>query len=340
MIDHLSKELQKMYPGPPKEGDVRVYRLTGITKKKPIMVDGAQAQQGRVAYTIPNTRGLASSYLINDPYGEKKGRKSIAFVERELPTDDPEKSKQELGEIVFRQEDIGEIRISPENYESLRTTDIFLFFCPWLTNNRDKPWHIRNKLGYFIEMESQEEKSQKFIEQKDIMFDAEALVRNMEESDQDVLLVQLKQGLPNMMTAREKLEKLLRYGSSVNGAMRIISLSKDKDTILRKLIRASLEAGIIERSESGSEMLWSKGKEPICNKMPSKTIEDSMILFFATDEGTEVLAILKDVVETRKRVDSEKVQTEGTPSASGTDPAEKPKAQPRKGGKFVKKEPA
>ena len=36
---------------------------------------------------------------------------------------------------------------------------------------------------------------------------------------------------------REKLEKLLRKSSNKEGARKVITLSKDKDTILRKLIR-------------------------------------------------------------------------------------------------------
>ena len=90
MIDHLSQEVRDDYPGAPKDGDVRVYKLLGIRKKRPIMVDDVIVQQGRVAYTIPNSRGLADSYLIND----NGKRKTIAFVDRELPTDDPLKSKQ------------------------------------------------------------------------------------------------------------------------------------------------------------------------------------------------------------------------------------------------------
>ena len=127
----------------------------------------------------------------------------------------------------------------------------------------------------------------------------------MEAEDIDVLISQMQLGVPNHMSAREKLEKLIMRADTIDGARRILTLSNDKDTILRKLIKTAFSLDIIKKSSSETEILWSKGGEPVCTKVPKRTLEDSLILFFATEDGAEVLRILKDTVESRQKAKKE-----------------------------------
>jgi len=291
---HLSKQLRDQYPEAPSKGEERVYKLLGITKKRAIMVDGAITHEGRSGYNIPNSRNFPSSYVIRDTTNT---RKNIVLIERMIPTDDPKKPKQQKGVLEFKASDAGEIRINAENYVEYQHIDAYLWFCPWLINNKNKDFHVPHKFGYLIVMEDREKKAKDFIEKDEFIHNAKSIVHKMVESDMNVMISQLKLGDYQLMTGREKQQKLLVYASDMSGAKRINVLASDKDTILRKMIRLAVDKKLIKEADSHLEMLWVKGEEVLCRKFPKKTLEDSLIMYFATDEGMEAMRIIKELLQ-------------------------------------------
>ena len=291
---HLSKPLRDQYPGAPAKGEERVYKLLGITKKRPIMVDGVITHEGRSGYNIPNSRNFPSSYVIRDTANT---RKNVVLIERMIPTDDPKKPKQQKGVLEFRASEVGEIRINAENYVRYQHIDAYLWFCPWLINNKGKDFHVPHKFGYVIVMEDREKKAKDFIEKDEFIYGAKGIVYKMSESDMDIMISQLKLGDFQSMTKREKQQSLLVFASNMSGAKRINVLASDKDTVLRKMIRFAIDKEIIKESDTHLEMLWAKGGEVLCRKLPKKTLADSIIMYFATDEGIDALRIIKELLQ-------------------------------------------
>jgi len=291
MLEHLSDEMRALYPGRPAKGEIRKYVLDGIRKRA--------TPEGGQTYTMPNSRSLPTSYPVMDGDVEK----SIVYVNRVLPTEDPNKTTQELGYVEFRMEDACAISVSHENYNVTKNDDMFLFFSPFLIGAQKKPWYLKHKLGMFVIQESPELLAGNFIDTDMEIHNAKAVVYKMSKEMRGIVIDQLKLGHAARMSDKEMTAALIRYcearihGKAGAGAKRILTLAENKDVVLRKLIKTAVNMGKIKASDSGTEMIWVQGGGSICPKLAGKTLEDSMILFFVSPEGREVLGSLKAIIE-------------------------------------------
>lgn len=291
MLEHLSDKLQNLYPGRPKEGEFRSYKLAKIRKGRP------KADGGR-AYVIPTSKSLPSSYPILDN-GEKK---NISYIERILPTEDPTKVKQELGWVEFRETDGGIISISHENYPETMNIDKFLFFSPFLIGANKESYYIKHIWGMFIAKDSPEKSAEEYLNIDQLKHKAKGLVFNMDKQMLGILIDQLKLGHSARISEKEMTQKLSIYcestinGDKAGGAKSIITVSSDKEIVLKKLIQGAIKIGRIKASINETEMIWAQGGAIICPKLPGKSLIDSMIMFFATSDGREVLGALKQAV--------------------------------------------
>lgn len=292
MLKHLSKELQALYPGCPAEGEVRRYKLNTITK-------GTKGADGGRHYKIPQSKSLPTSYPILDQ-GQPK---NIVYVTRVLPTDNPEQAKQELGSVEFLAADGGMISITKDNYVSLMNVDIYLFFCPFLLGANTKSYYLKHKFGMFIKLDDPEILAADFLEIDELIHKAKGVVYGMAKEMKAIVIDQLKLGHSARMSEKEMGQKLIQYCDSlINGqqgsaARRIITLSEDKEIALTKLIKTAMAMDKIRPSVGETEMIWSKGGETICPKLPGKTLIDSMLIFFVSNDGREVLGALKGSIE-------------------------------------------
>lgn len=305
MLDHLSKELREAYT-PPKQGEVRIYRLTNIRKKK--------SKEGVSAYTVPNSRTVPDSYTVMDK-GEPK---SIVYTSRLLPTQDPNKVMRQAEPIEFRIENVGEIRITVENYATMAGVDKFLFFSPWVVPVLDSDgksksfWQTADKLGRFIELVDKQAEARKLLEIEDAKFDARAAINNMSEKDMELVIVQLKIGMPAYLTYEEKKAMLVKASQNVKQAKKISLMQGEEDMELRRFINKSIEHNIIKKTKSEKEYIWVQGLESIVKKMPGKTLEDSLIFFFKTEAGGEVKSMIELTIDAKSGSSKSKIKTPTT----------------------------
>lgn len=292
MLKHLSKKLQESYPGRPKKGEVRRYKLTSIVK-------GIKGTDGNRPYRIPQSKSLPHSYPILDD-GEHK---NIVMVDRIVPTDNPKKAKQILGFVEFLATDGGMISITNENYTKLMNVDKFLFFSPFLVGANEKSYYIKHKWGMFIKLDNPEQNAEDFLNVDEEIVKAKGVVYQMEKQMMGIVVDQLKLGHSARMSEKAMRQALIIFceatlkGTKGAGAKRILSLSQDKEIALTKLIKTAIAMDKIRPSENQTEMIWSKGGEVICPKLPGKTLIDSMLLFFISSDGREVLGALKGSIE-------------------------------------------
>jgi hypothetical protein len=291
MIDHLSEEMRKAYPGRPAEGESRTYKLAGIRKNP--------TKEGGMSFVMPNSRSLPSSYPVLD-----EGRpKNIVFVKGQTPTEDPSKTLQQLGYVEFRREDSCTIRVTHDNYVQTMYIDMFLFFSPYIVGANEKPWYLKAKEGMFIVLERPEDMAADFLDIDQLIHQAKTVVYGFNKDMLGIVVDQLKLGHSARMSEKEMRQKLIQYcdarikNTPGAGAKRILSLTENSDVTLRKLIKAATKLEKIRIGDSQTEWVWVNGGEAICPKLPSKTLEDSLIMFFMSDDGREVLGTLKNMVK-------------------------------------------
>jgi hypothetical protein len=292
ILDHLSKELQAEYTKP-RANEIRIYELTGITKKK--------SKDGVSAYTVPVSRSIPDSYTIID--GDET--KSMVYTTNFTPTDDPLKVRRVVDPIEFLQVDMGRIRITPENYPTMANIDKFLFFSPWLVASRDadgvsnKPWQVRDKLGQFFRLLDSRGAAIQDNLADDMITDAKIAIRDMEESDLDIFILQMKLGLPKYLVLEEKMNMLKKAVSNPQNAKRLLSMINEEDMEMRRSIDLAVSQNIISKHNNS----WSfvEGEEVIMKKMPSKTMEDSLIFYFKTESGGEVKLLIEKTIEAKSK---------------------------------------
>jgi hypothetical protein len=302
MLETLSQELQDKYT-PPRQNEVRVYRLDGIRKKK--------VKEGVSAYTVPNSRQLPTSYIVND----KGEHKTVALTTRLKPTKDPNVQQRVVECVEFRMDSVGEIRITPENYPSLANTDKFLFFSPWIMktfdeNDKDlRPWQVRDNLGSFIHLVDKQAEARKLLEAEDAVFDARTAINAMSEKDMDITVLQMKLGMPQYLTYEEKKAALIKSAkTNTKAAKKISSMQSEEDMVLRRWINQAKDAKIIKLTKSEKEFIWTEGLETIVQKMPGKTLEDSFLFFLKTEAGGEVKTLIDLTIEAKNKPNKKKAE--------------------------------
>lgn len=294
MLEELSQELQDQYT-PPRANEVRVYRLDGIRRKK--------VREGVSAFTVPNSRQLPTSYVVNDDGVHK----TVALTTRLKPTKDPKVTQRVVEPVEFRMDSVGEIRITPENYPKFANTDKFLFFSPWIMKTFDedgndiRPWQVKDNLGSFIHLVDKQAEARKLIEAEDAVFDARTAINAMSEKDMDITVLQMKLGMPQYLTYEEKKAALIKSAkSNIKAAKKIAAMQSEEDMVLRRWMNDVTEQGIIKKTKSENEFIWVEGLESIVKKMPGKTLEDSFLFFLKTEAGGEVKTLIDLTVEAKQ----------------------------------------
>ena len=98
---------------------------------------------------------------------------------------------------------------------------------------------------------------------------------------------------------------------------------------VRKVIANAKQRGHIRYDATGAKWVWGKGGQMICNKMPKKSPEDSLVTYFVTEEGGEVFKILS-AMGTPKDTQNQQMRVRQTKKAEGAKKQEKKKVEAKK----------
>ena len=288
ILDKLSPQLRKQY-SPPRDKEARTYRLLGITKKR--------GTDGSTRYTIPMSKSLPDSYIVRD--GDEM--KTIVYTSKMVPTEDPSFMRRLSESIEFLQQNMGEIRIHKDNYHLMKEIDIYLFFSPWLMHSPDengsvrRDWQVPTKLGFVYELIDSRSKAERELEIEDLITDAKLAVREMSEKDQAMFLRMFKLGDDKKITQAEIRANLLKFVSKEKGARALIKATNQDEVEIRRLINEAVDKGFIAKNET--DWYYVEGEEVIAQKLPKKTMEDSLIAYLKTDGGERVRELLLGFVK-------------------------------------------
>jgi hypothetical protein len=288
MIDHLSEEIKREYPGRPKADEDRVYRLLGIKVKRD--------SENNSRLEAPNNRLLPSAYVLFDHV--KGQRTKITYVSDQVPST-PNSIQPFInipGRVQFRRANMGEIRITHDNYPMLMEIDKFLWFSPWLDLNATQPWFMRHKFGFiYTRVDRRGKAAMNVAHERDINF-AKGRILEMSLEEVSILTAALKLGNVQVMSPPEQVDALLKYYSKPDNARNFKALTEEGELQLRALVKQAQKHQIIRLDDNGVNWIWVKGEHTICHKYPGKGAEESLLLFFATPLGHETEIILRDLV--------------------------------------------
>ncbi|KKN63270.1 hypothetical protein LCGC14_0503880 [marine sediment metagenome] len=314
-LAHLSTKLRTLYPGRPTESESRTYKLLGI-KKQAQIIEG----QSKTRLVAPNKRGLPGAYVIFDPHDGSQ--KKIEYISDTVPTGpNAMKPLWEIpGNIEFRRQEMCEIKVDHNSWPLLKEVDIFLFFSPWLVNNKGKEFHLHHKFGYLYTLQDHKTAARLSNEElKDINI-VHASILDMEKEEVAIVYMALKFGDPAKISPEEVQNAVLKHYGDPKNTKAFRVLTENNEIKFRALIKKAEKYKFIEVDSSGQQWIWTKGGEAICNKYPGKTVEESLLVFFTTSEGNEAAGILYKLV-TQYQEDKNK---KGTTKTDGKIPDEEP----------------
>jgi hypothetical protein len=298
MIDQLSAlspEIRNLYPGCPKKGEERIYQLMNISQEE-VSLDPKNLRKLTKRLRMPNTYTLPKSYVIYDYIKQEKVK--IELIKTTMPTG-PNAVRPTInipGRVTFSAFAMCEIRVNEDNYKELMEIDKFLFFTPWLEQNQDQKFNIRHSWGPIYTLKDKKSVARKSVDEAKFVTFAHAKLLEMSKEEIAIICSALKLGNESY-SYEEQIDSLMKFYSKPENAKTFQALTEDNEIRLRALIKESQKVGIIRVDGSGSRWIWSKGEETISTKYPGKTMEDSLLLFFATPEGREVSKILFDIVK-------------------------------------------
>ena len=272
---------------PPRPGKTRVYRLLGIR------IDPETKQ-----FVCPQSRKVANKFLLNDKKNGKDGVKSFVYVSHQDPTVSSDSiPASQRGRIVFTRAAMGEIRISGNNPEEFEL-DKALHFHQQNISNVGKPWHIRPRTGeYLFEWVDKKAIASVNIHNVERRNDSENIIKAMKVASlRDTFELLFKQDSEGF-SSEEVRSKLYNYVQVDEQAKNFLVLSQSEQMKAKFVIRNAVDQKFIKQSVEGTSWVWVKGGELICNKLPRKSLLDSLLIFLVTNDGKDVFKTLNDLTE-------------------------------------------
>lgn len=275
---------------PPRPGRSRVYRLLGLR------IDSITK-----GFVCPQSSTIANKFLINDKKNGRDEVKSFVFVSHQ----DPSVSSNSIptsqrGKIKFTRAALGEIRISGDNPENFEL-DKALFFHQQNISNIGKDWHIKPRSRkYVFELIDHKAIASINIKSVERRNDSENVIKEMKIAMlRDTFEMLFKQDSEGF-SVEEVRSQLYNYVQKDDQASNFLTLSQSEQMKAKVIIRNAVEGNIIKKSTEGTSWRWTKGGELICNKLPRKSVLDSLLIFLVTDDGKDVYKTLKDLTEAAK----------------------------------------
>jgi hypothetical protein len=285
MVNDTISVVQKNYK-PPSKGSTRIYRLIDL---------GIDPHTKKLR--CPNSQQIPNKFLIQD--GETvKSYVYVAFQDPTLTTDSVPISQR--GKIVFSRQSLGEIIIygdRPEMFE----LDKALYFHQENKTNIGESWHVPPRTGsYTFERIDKQKRALNNVDMIERRIEAQNLVYKMDEFDLlDLYEVIFKTSAPGF-TEDEMRSEIYEYLQKDDNVKAFLILKDDNILKLKKIIREAKTKNLIKVDKTGNSMVWSKGGDLLCTKLPRKTVDQSLMLYLITDEGKEVYKTLKELTEAKK----------------------------------------
>ncbi len=278
-IQVVSKEFKPLLPG-----KNRTYQLIGL-RMDPLSK----------GFVCPQSRRIANRFLVKDG----KAVKSFMFVSNHAPTaSSGSVPAHQLGAIVFTREGRGNIIISGDKPEDMEL-DRALFFHQQNISNIDKSWHVRPKTGQYVfrllDPKAKAEASNKNYERRNT---CENIINDMKVAlMRDTYEMLFKEDCTGIDSPIVK-TRLYKYVQEDTQAQNFLALNESEQMKAKVIIREAYDKKFITKDDSS--VRWVKGKELICARVARKSIDQSLLLFLITDDGKDILKILKELTEAKQ----------------------------------------
>lgn len=229
----------------------------------------------------------------------------IAYVIGERPTapDAVRESQVQIGEIVFRREQLGAIEYAGER--DLEPMARFLFFSNLNAANFDQPWYIKPATGHIWELLKSDVISRGKLTAAKLIDRAKGVIDDFSETR----LMELAKGLfPNDYQNKTPEEIQLKMRSiAEKNPEKILNLSTDVDVKMNLFVANCVEKGLIEYNPAQG-WVWSDDQRTICVVKPQQTKDSAIKLFFLTTAGIETLQVLEDLIDKPDKKEDEPVK--------------------------------
>jgi hypothetical protein len=238
---------------------------------------------------VPNSIKILAQDTIYDPHLNRSVE--IKCVDRTAVGKDGSQVEI-LRKIYFNKDMAGVMTLYGNNKK-----DKALFEYLWLSNynsaNTNKPWFQKPVGGCKYEyLEPNKSASQKVEDQKAI-HEAETVVFNLSDDDLRIACSALGKSSSDdfkyhhTMHEAQMREKLLAYAKK--NPNRVKMLDKDLNLEVRAAIRSAVDAGVISFDERNKLIVWTNTGNKICSIEPGKDAETTLVGYFVTSEGEQVL---------------------------------------------------
>ena len=278
-IQVVSKEFKPLL-----SGKSRTYQLMGL-----------RMDPHSKGFVCPQSRRIANKFLVKDG----KAVKSFMFVSNHAPTTiSGSMPANQLGSIVFTREGRGNIIISGDKPEDMEL-DRALFFHQQNISNIDKHWHVRPKAGQYVfrllDPKAKAEADNKDFERRNT---CENIISDMKVALQrDTYEVLFKQDATGIDSPIVK-AALYKYVQKDAQAQNFLILNESEQMKAKVIIRDAYDKKFITKDDRA--VRWVQGKEVICQKLPRKNIDQSLLVFLVTDDGKDILKTLKSMTEAKQ----------------------------------------
>jgi len=270
----------------PKKGQVRIYRLLGLHKDS---VNGN--------FVCPQTRTIPNKFLLNDT-GTPKSYVYVSHQDPSIQSNNVPVSQR--GKIVFTREARGEIIINGERMDH-KLLDEALFFHQQNLSNAEKDWHIKPRTGeYLFELVDYRKKAEVNVHEIERNNDCNSIIKAMTVANSRDTYEMVFKMQSEGLTHSEVKSALYKHVAVAENAKAFIILDKSEQMAIKKIINLAYDGKIIEKAANGTGVVWTQGKELLCNKLPKRSLEQSLITYLITDEGQDVLNTLKELTEPKK----------------------------------------
>ena len=212
-----------------------------------------------------------------------------------------------LKKIVFSRDEHG-LKVLQGKNKKQQAMFEYLYLSNFNKANKGKEWFSEPKGGCIYEFVQPEKSSEDKLNTEQAIHKAKSVVFGLSEDDLKTACEALAKSTdklrysPNML--ENQMRQLLLAFAEKNPA-RVTTLDKDLNLEVRKVIKESISKGIISVDERKHEVVWTDTGNRICVVEPGKDSATTLVGFFVTEEGSQVLktiiAVLKGSSKENKK---------------------------------------
>lgn len=204
-----------------------------------------------------------------------------------------------LKKILFTRDEDG-IKVLRGKNKKQQALFEYLFLSNYNEANRGKSWFIEPKGGCIYKFVEPEKRSEDQLGLEQAIHNAKTVVFNLSEEDLRTACEALSKSVEKIRYTPNMLENQMRQlllAFAEKSPNRVATLDKDLNLEVRRVIKQAIAKGVISVDDRRHEIVWTDTGNRICVIEPGKDSATTMVGFFVTDAGSQVLKTIVGVLK-------------------------------------------